>query len=150
MRISIQGESLSAKAIRTMLALEGLAITNECPQFVVFIGETVRDIPVVDGVDSEVERKIVNQIANLAQTAIYLQRPGGVQSDQAIGIELPKFEPAEKIQRIEIAVVNAIVQTFKPNPPPIVKQSTLSQPQIIYVNPPAQPVLEVKPWYKFW
>lgn len=148
MRISIVGDSISAKAIRQLLVMEGLAITDEGPQFIITIGETVRDIPVIDGVDSELERKLINQIAKQADTCIYLQRPGGCQSDQSIEILMPKFEPTDKLCKIEIAIVNAIVQAFKPNPPPVV--SVTNQPQIIYLQPSAPVVMEKKPWYKFY
>lgn len=134
MRLSIKGETLSAKAIKCGLELEGLPITDIAPDYIVEMGETVKDVVVIDSVDSELERKLINQIAKQADIAIYLQRPGGNQSEFRITINLPKFESPSKIIQIELAIINALVQSFKPNPKP---------------NPPPE-IVKPRPWYKFW
>ena len=133
MRLSIKGESISAKAVRCGLELEGLPITNIAPDYIIEISETVRDLPVIDSVDSELERRVINQVAKQADTAIYLQRPGGNQSEFKLTIELPKFANPSQIIQMELALINALVQVFKPNIPA-----------------EAPPIVKPKPWYRFW
>ena len=69
-------------------------LTTHNPNLTVTLSE-VKDLPcpVVDGVDSEFERAVVNAIAELTPSGqILLQRAGGNRSDAAMVVTVPATE----------------------------------------------------------
>lgn len=81
-----------ARRLRGMLRLEDFVVTDSRPDYQVEIAASGSQYIEVDGVDCELERQIVNMIAELTETNILLKRAGGVQSDRAIRIGLPSRE----------------------------------------------------------
>ncbi len=115
MRIQVTGDCPSARAVRTGLAAEGFAVTRWFPSYEIQIEATSGAIPEVDGVDSELERQVVNCIAGIANTDILLRRQGEVRSDQKIRILIPQDEA--KAALVEQAIIKgfALATTSRPN-----------------------------------
>lgn len=112
MRIQIVGDSLTANAVRCGLQMARLAITDTLPDYTIEFTETHKDVPVIDGVDCEIERLIINSIASVAKTDIYLARQGGIQSDNKIIISIPRFSEPNQLKLIEKAVIQGVQKFF--------------------------------------
>lgn len=90
MRFRVIGKSESAKAVRTSLFMGGVVVADEGYGFTIEVTDTDLNIPTVDGVDSEIERLMLDRIAEVANTPIMMMRPGGNRSDQHIVIGVPQ------------------------------------------------------------
>lgn len=91
MRIQISGECEAIKGLRGLLSKAGFQLVEMFPTYSITLHESDdADCIVVDGVDSELERQVVNCIAELSPSGrILLQRGGGNQSDRTLILTLP-------------------------------------------------------------
>jgi hypothetical protein len=99
MRAVISGTCDAAKNLRTLLSRAGI-VACESGLGLVAIDiqeDTVGDIIIVDGIDSELERRIVKHICEFAP-GVYLKRQGGVRAAHRLAIIVPtaQFEAVEK------------------------------------------------------
>jgi hypothetical protein len=114
MRINIKGKNVSALALRGMLRKSGFVVSEAGALLSVAIEESeTESFIVVDGVDSELERLVVNSIAELSLTPILLRRGGSRQSsDHEIAITVPARD-AERIA-VERGVLRALIRASEP------------------------------------
>jgi hypothetical protein len=100
MRIYVTGDNDAAKLTRASLSRAGFVVAAETPSYhewspfayrLVTIEESQDAAePEVDGIDCELERRIVQAIAGLSTSGrVLLHRRGGVQSDREIRIVVP-------------------------------------------------------------
>lgn len=116
MRVRVIGNSQSAAAVRASLHLAGVVVSDSGYGYTVEVNdETEFSIPTVDGVDSDLERKMVNCICVAAETSIVLLRPGGIQSDRHIRIGIPVDDAAHLVEK---GIMRAVVQMLVPAPRP--------------------------------
>jgi hypothetical protein len=106
MRIAVLGDCLSAKAVRGLLEQAGYVVVSKGQQYTLKIAESAEPSVIVDGVDCELERHVVNEIAKLIDGDIVLRRAGGVQSDVELSIIVPANDD------VRIAVERGIVRGF--------------------------------------
>lgn len=116
MKILVTGEHPTANTLRSLLTKQGLCVITSPPRwrwtpyYTINIrverGERVR----VDGVDSELERHIINGIAQLFCGEIILQRIGGVQSDRAITIGVPNDTAIQ--EAVELGCLRGLIWTI--------------------------------------
>lgn len=126
MKVIIEGTHSSCKVIRGQLSRSKVAFVVEeppkntrLPFFTVHIERHKADYILLDSVDSELERNILNRIADHTKGPIAVQRFGGIQSDREIRIKIPDNQDQE--EAVELGVVTGILQTITANngaPPP--------------------------------
>lgn len=117
MRIKIVGNSLSALAVTASLIRSSVPVSEDLPDYTIEFIETDKVIPVVDGIDCEFERTIVNSLANVGNTDIYLARKGGVESDNKLIIGIPRFAEASELKLYEKAVIQGVLRFIHFNKP---------------------------------
>lgn len=108
MRIRVQGEGTAAGSLRAMLQKAGYALTTVLAAYTIHIEQRGAEI-IIDGVDSELERTIVNNIAELTNRHIVLQRAGGIQSDKEIRVVVPMDETVS--YAVERGILRGLMQT---------------------------------------
>jgi len=114
MRIRVIGTSDSAIAVRGMLNQDPTVAVSEVGYLhTIEIVPAECDIPTVDGVDSELERLMVNRISSVAKTNILLLRAEGIQSDQHIRIGVPEGPSQHLVER---GIFQAVLQMVNHNP----------------------------------
>lgn len=112
MRININGSSDSAAVVAGLLRKAGYVAT----QFASFAHYTLHiedaastaEYVLVDAVDSELERNVINAIASETALPVMLQRDGGVQSDREIRI----FVPAGAQVDVEHGIFKGVLTTL--------------------------------------
>ncbi len=94
MRIKVSGDCPSAKALRGELAAAGYVVTEHFASYTIMIEESAeqRKAIMIDAIDCELERQVINAVAQNTAIPIVLLRPGGVQSDRAIRVIIPPDE----------------------------------------------------------
>jgi hypothetical protein len=101
MTIYIPGDTVTARQLRGLLHQAGLDVRADTPArfhvprvaVTITITEALVACPIVDGIDSDLERRAVNAIAELTPSGrILLQRSGGVQSDRALAITVSPID----------------------------------------------------------
>lgn len=107
MRIKIDGYSESAKAVRGYLQKSGfVSLVDAWADLTIYIEEDKKlDCVVVDGIDTELERLVINGIADKSKLRIQLHRAGGVQVASEIRVIVPGSHP-----EVEIGMVNGILK----------------------------------------
>ena len=116
MRVRVIGNSESAAAVRSSLNLAGVVVSNSGYGYTVEVNdETAFQIPTIDGVDSDFERRFINCICVAADTSVVLLRPGGIQSDRHIRIGVPQSNDAFLVEK---GIMRAVVQMMIPGPSP--------------------------------
>lgn len=91
MRVSVKGDSPCAVALRSDLARMGpLVVVETLANFTVVIVESeIEKWPVVDGVDSETERRVVYHLGENCPMGVMLKRSGGNRRDDELVITVP-------------------------------------------------------------
>lgn len=107
MRISIVGNNSAARTLKGYVEKSGYLVTNVLPTYVINLEESIGDV-IVDGIDSELERRIIYHMEDLGVGKFILQRANGIRSDREIRIIYP-------IGRDEI-VARAIARTISEKP----------------------------------
>lgn len=104
MRIRVDGDCDSAKAVRGYLADGGFLVDDDVYSYSVCVEETDSPVPVVDGIHCKLESEIVNAIAQLANTQVILDRPGANRSDRSIKIGVPVSFTTQQKDAVERGV----------------------------------------------
>lgn len=94
MRIRITGEGKSASALRGYFHATDYHVTEHQPYFTIHCTEGWRRRVVIDGCDSELERCIINHVADQLEKIgsgvnVELAREGGIKDDRAIHVTFP-------------------------------------------------------------
>ena len=112
MRVDVQGDCPSAKALRGYLARHDFHLTGRWPDFTVRIEEQdgVANL-LLDSIDSELEQAILRHVRKHTATPIEIRTAGGVASDREVRIVLPPDE-AER-RAVEIGVFRALLDISK-------------------------------------
>lgn len=102
------GEGDSAKALRGYFLKSRLvALVEKVPNVTVHVEENHEyDAVVVDGVDGDLEREVINGIAEQTKVRIRLHRDGGIQSPRAIKIGVP----VAVAHQVEIGIFNGVMK----------------------------------------
>lgn len=113
MRVRIIGESLTAKALRSLVALDPTLVLGEQQGLVTLQIAEVAGIahPHVDGVDSAVELKIVSHLHQLGP--VTLDRRVGQGVPDAITIRLPDVYREEQSVKIESAIHRGLLDAAR-------------------------------------
>jgi hypothetical protein len=107
MRICVIGENATAAAIRGNLQHAGFVVVDRFAAYTIDITEAPVDQPIVDGVDSELERHFVNLLAERTPSGrVLLQRAGGNQDDRTLVITVAPTE--DERRAVEIAAIGAL------------------------------------------
>jgi hypothetical protein len=122
-RIRVDGTCESATSLRSLLKKAGYALGNHGlpgTLYTIKIEEAALPQPIVDGVDSDLERHIVNHIAELSPSGrVLIQRQGGIQSQFAIRIVVPSRD--DEREKVELGILRGLAKAVppgKPAPPP--------------------------------
>lgn len=111
MRVKVIGDNSTANTLRGYLAIAKISVVNVLPTFTIIIEESGdRPYIVVDGVDCDLERSIVNHICDKAP-GVYLARQNGIRSARAIRVLVPPQE-ALKVA-VEIGCLRGVVDATK-------------------------------------
>lgn len=108
MRIKVLGDNPTAKGLRGTLQAHDFQLVTLFPSFTLHIEEnSALSIPLIDSVDSEIERKLVKHLGEQFG-GVEIQVEGGVRSESAARIVVPTGdEPSFKLQR---AVFRALIE----------------------------------------
>jgi len=107
MRVKVDGHCETAKVLRGyLLKSDFVSLVSNWPDVTVWVEEDskLHDV-IVDGVDGDLERSVINGIADSSKFHIRLQRVGGVQSDKEIRVIVPESNPG-----IEIGLANGVLK----------------------------------------
>lgn len=111
MRVRVIGDNNAARALRSSLTRAGIVVSDTFP----WLSVTIEDGPapdiVVDGVDSDLERYVVNHICDMAP-GVYLARKGGIRSARALRIQVPPVDAL--LAAVERGCLRGIVEASKP------------------------------------
>jgi hypothetical protein len=104
MRVAVQGDNPCAIALRSDLARMGtLVVTDFRPAFTIVVAEVEGlFMPVVDGVDSETERRIVYHLGERWGLGVHLKRAGGNRRDDELHVQVAPDD--EMRHAVEVAV----------------------------------------------
>src|SRR2546421_2261617 len=103
MRVHIQGECASAKALRGLLRRHDFHLSEYHPDWTIQIDEAESaGAPILDSVDCELEAGILRHLRKLTSAHVVLQTAGGIQHDRAVRIVVPALDVERKA--VEIAV----------------------------------------------
>lgn len=107
MRVNVIGENPTASALRGLLSRADIHVTSFACTLTITIDESFTStFIVVDGVDGELERRVVEHICDLAD-GVYLARRGGVRSASALRITTPRLE--ESRRAVEVGCLRGIL-----------------------------------------
>jgi hypothetical protein len=107
LRIIVNGDNDTAKAVRGILLQGGFVVTTQLARLELTIEEADIPEPVLDGVDGELERQLLAAIADQSPSGrVLIQRKGGNRSDQVMRIIVPAVD--EERVAIETAVLRAL------------------------------------------
>jgi hypothetical protein len=107
LRVIINGDNDTAKAVRGILLQGGFVVTTRLARLELTIEEADIPEPVLDGVDSELERQLLAAIADRTPSGrVLIQRSGGIRSDQAMRIVVPAVD--EERVAMETAILRGL------------------------------------------
>jgi hypothetical protein len=109
MRIAVEGTEFLTDGLKRYLESAGYRVSGYAPFYTITLVQGAGPNIVVDSVDSPFEREIINRIAELTPVRIELARAGGVQSTDAMRIEVPFGTTAELLDAIERGVLRAVL-----------------------------------------
>lgn len=90
LRVRVTGDNETATVVRGTLQRGGFVVTDAWPRIAIEIVEADVPQPILDGVDSELERHLLAAVADRTPSGqVLIQRAGGVRSDQAMRITVP-------------------------------------------------------------
>lgn len=113
MRIRISGETPTAAGLRDFLRSKDFHVVDLFPSHTIHLIEGPVEHPTVDSVDSEFERQVVKELAELCGR-VFIVFEGGVQRDDTIELTISPDEDVRwKVQR---AVFRALSRIRKQNP----------------------------------
>ncbi len=128
MRIKVIGECESARALRGLLKLGGLAVVNVLPGdggvkpplhggLVISLEESAPGLDIhFDSVDSDLERLVLKHVTQLTARPVRVDRQGGqVHSDRELRIVVPAQE-RERIA-VEYGVLRGLLEMMGPQKP---------------------------------
>ena len=107
MRVKIIGDNLATRTLRGYVERLGYAVVDSLPDFTVFIEENSGEV-VIDGIDSELERKAILHFEDLGIGRFILERAGGIRSDREIRVAYP----IGKDQIIARGLARALLEAF--------------------------------------
>ncbi len=109
MRIQVTGTCPAASGLRGLLQQHDFQLVESHPTFHIEVEEAVGvERPIVDGVDSEFERRVVAHLTALVGSAL-IQRAGGVQREDQIKITIEaQEEPRWHLQRAVFRALSEI------------------------------------------
>lgn len=113
MRVRIDGDGLSVPVLRGLLSRAEIRVVSVLPTLDITIVEGNTPFIIVDGVDGELERLVVEHICNTAP-GVYLAREGGVRSATALRITSPSNEDAR--HAIELGCLRGILAYVSKTP----------------------------------
>ena len=112
MRIHIQGDCPTAKALRGYLARHDFHLTDFAPDLTVRIEENAEAVrPALDSIHCELEQTILRHLRAQTATPIEIHTAGGVESDHKVRIVVPPDE--RERHAIETAVFRALLEISK-------------------------------------
>lgn len=122
MRIKVVGNSVCARGLRGMLEREGFALVDTFPQFTIELFDAPQaTCPILDSVDSELERLVLVAIAELTPSGeVLVRRAGGNQQETVMRIYVPATNEAEHfaVQRGIVRALHRLKQANVPGDPP--------------------------------
>jgi hypothetical protein len=108
MRIKVLGNNLATKTLIGYIHRLGYAVVDSFPTWTIELAEYGEDFH-IDGVDSELERRILYHLEDLGAERFILQRGGGIRKEDAIKICYPKGK-----DEIVARAIARVVQEIKP------------------------------------
>lgn len=111
MRIFVTGKHPSVKVLERLLEANGYTISDYNPFLKIYLEYTPDHHIIVDGVDSEFERRVINNIAEITPSQILLNRADGIESDQEMRIFVNSDSAA--CDAVERGVLRAIMQVTR-------------------------------------
>lgn len=109
MRINVVGECDSAKSIAGLLTKANLVITEDFPEYTLYIEEAAVKAVVVDGIDCDLERTMLLMMEQAGVNKFVLRRAGGIRSDKEIRIMIPK-DDVELKHAVEYGCVRGLLK----------------------------------------
>lgn len=107
MRINIKGTSESAAVLRGYFIKAGYVISSQSPDYTVHLSDRgEKNRVTVDGIDCELERKVLYELESQGVPEFHLKRAGGVRSDREISIT----HHVDDSKKIEIALFHAVLR----------------------------------------
>lgn len=135
MRVKIIGDNLAARTLKGYLEHIGYAIVKDYPNFEIeFVEGKSENGFIIDGVDSDLERRIIFHLEDLGVDTFTLQRKGGIRNELACKITYPVSINPDEPTRDEItarAVARSIQEVYKG------PEKVIEPPEVVS-----------KPWYK--
>jgi chemotaxis regulatin CheY-phosphate phosphatase CheZ len=111
MRIFVTGKHPSTKVLERLLEANGYTISEYQPFMTLILEYTNEPYIIVDGVDSEFERRVINNIAEITPSKILLNRIDGIESDQEMRIFV-NYDPT-LCDAVERGVLRALMQVTR-------------------------------------
>jgi len=109
MRILIEGDNPTAKALRGYLARHDFHLTNHEPDYTVHIDEDEGAIrPSLAGITCELDQAILRHLRIQTATSIEIHNPTGSESDREVRIVTPAAE--EYRRAVEVSVFRALLE----------------------------------------
>lgn len=115
MRVKVTGDNDVAKALRGNLRHEGFVVDGTRPLYTInIVVDVCSSCIIVDGVDSEFERHVVDGIASLpGGSYILLHRGGATVDDRTLTISVPPDNDAAH-HAVEIGVLRGLINATQP------------------------------------
>ncbi len=115
MKIHVVGHCDAAKVVKGYLEYAGIQVSDHFPTFTIHLDQRDTAYVIVDGVDSELERNVINCIAELLEQhriekPVALHRSGGIQTDREIRVVAPEEE--REAAAVELGVFRGILRTL--------------------------------------
>lgn len=88
MRIEIIGDNLASRTLTGYIHKLGYAVVKSLPTFTIYLEEAGDDF-IIDGIDSDLERRILFHMEDLGAERFILQRKGSIRSDREIRVSYP-------------------------------------------------------------
>ena len=109
MRIRVEGDNPTAKALRGYLARHDFHLTVHAPDYTVHIDEDPAAVrPSLAGMPCELEQTILRHLRKQTGTPIEIHSPAGVKSDREVRLVAPPVE--EERHAVEVAVFRALLE----------------------------------------
>lgn len=109
MRVLIEGDCATAKALRGVLARHDFHLTSHHPHWTIRIEEPAGAArPLLDSVDGELENAILRHLRRQTSTPIEIHTAGGVASETELRLVVPSVE--EERRAAEIALFRALLE----------------------------------------
>ncbi len=109
MRIRIEGDNPTAKALRGYLARHDFHLTAHAPDYTLYLDEDPGAArPSLAGIPCELEQAILRHLRKQTATPIEIRNPAGGESDREVRIVAPPVE--EERHAVEVAVFRALLE----------------------------------------